>query len=515
MRTTLCILLLAGCVALAWAPIARAAVPAECGNSYAMLMNGNLTSQIDADGSASLPGALTAAVGVGTISFSPDCSTITGELIFNAGDVQTSPALGESFGPAACLSSRSALGTGLPCFDGANHFTAASITSPGPNGGGSIDLKFTAGYSWLNGTSTTGSMPFEFTLQEAMGAATVLGTSTPKVAGASVPSPILTLTMKRIGTTTTGIPDVPIVYGAPPYLGESVISCNSYNANLSDPYAMINNSLEVVGSFGSAVGALQIFPTNAGFAGGGTISFNSNDNFVSSGAGAGKPGALRDNCPIELAPQSEFVGNPQSQFADGTSNASLILSGISSTCTGKSPVPPGYLTSSVAWGRNENNAYSIITGAVPFMSEAESEIAPIPSDAFQIMPAGGMATCTLLANGRTGSLTNSVAPTSANSRKGASVTISIKFASTTPAPCGVSELLTSSSGDDVVDDGICSLVQPQEGGLVPPNAATAVYSTVLCTCVAGAPADSITGTLTLESSCPINGVTTRTITCHN
>jgi hypothetical protein len=60
-----------------------------------MLMNGAQVSQVQADGSTSLPGALTAAVGVGTISFSPDCSTITGELIFNDGDLQTSPPLVE------------------------------------------------------------------------------------------------------------------------------------------------------------------------------------------------------------------------------------------------------------------------------------------------------------------------------------------------------------------------------------------------------------------------------------
>jgi hypothetical protein len=216
-----------------------AAVPGECGKSYAMLMNGAQPSGSMADGSATLPGALTAAVGVGTISFSPDCSTITGELIFNSGDLQTSPP-GESFGPAACLSSISTLGTGVPWFDGGNHFTAASLTSPGPNGNGSLDLKFNAGFTWLNGNIVlTGAAPFEFTLQNGLGAATVFGTTVPPIAGA--PSPILTLTMQRIGTTTTGVPNVPVVFGAAPYLGDSIVSCNSYSSNLSDLYATLGN----------------------------------------------------------------------------------------------------------------------------------------------------------------------------------------------------------------------------------------------------------------------------------
>ena len=68
MIITRCSLIVAGCLAIASPTIARAAVPSECGKSYAMLMNGAQVSQVQADGSISLPGALTAAVGVGTIS---------------------------------------------------------------------------------------------------------------------------------------------------------------------------------------------------------------------------------------------------------------------------------------------------------------------------------------------------------------------------------------------------------------------------------------------------------------
>jgi hypothetical protein len=84
-------LIIAGVFAISMAPKAGAALPGECGKSYAMLMNGNQPSTTVADGSSTLPGALTAAVGVGEISFSPDCNTITGELIYNTGDLQTNP----------------------------------------------------------------------------------------------------------------------------------------------------------------------------------------------------------------------------------------------------------------------------------------------------------------------------------------------------------------------------------------------------------------------------------------
>ncbi len=499
MRTTRCSLIVAGCLVIASAPIARAAVPGECGKSYAMLMNGAQVSRVQADGTSSLPGALTAAVGVGTISFSPDCSTITGELIFNDGDLQTFPTFGGSFGPAACPDASL---IAFPCFDGANHFTAASITSPGPNGNGSLDLKFAAGYTWLNRTNSIGSMPFEFTLQNGLGAATVFGTSTPSVAGESGPSPILTLTMQRIGTTTTGIPNVPIVYGALPYLGDSVISCNSYSANLSDRYAMIDNSLEVLGSFGSAVGALQIFPINidpTANAGGGSISFNSNDNLVPGGAGAGHPVAFRNDCPILLAPLSQFFESPQSQFADGASNAVLLISGSSATCTDQYPL--GYFTSSVAWGSTEKNAYSIITDAIGPNQLAHTGTGPVP--------AGSMATCTLLSNGLTGSLTNIVAPATAVSR-GATVPILIKVASTSPATCEVQ----FGPGGNVNTDGICSLGITNTVAFVPGNSVSAVYSNFMCTCSPGA-LDSITETATLTSACPMIGVTTHVITCRN
>ena len=504
MRNTVVVLVVAGWLAILSAPTAWAAVPAECGKSYAMLMNGAQPSFIQADGSATLPGALTAAVGVGTISFSPDCSTITGELIFNTGDLETSP-LTLSFGPAACLSSFTLMGTGIPCFDGGNHFTAASITSPGPNGNGSLDLKFTAGFTWLNGGTFTGTAPFEFTLQNGLGAATVFGTTVPNIAGFPGPSPILTLTMQRIGTTTTGMPKVPIVYGATPYLGDSVMSCNSYSANLNDPFAILGNPLGIAGSFGSAVGAIQIFPHgNAGPAGGGSLSFNSNGDIAESSGvmPVGTPPPNQNDCPIQILPLSAARSGSQSQFADGASNAEFFAQfGGSPTCTVTFPL--GYVTSSVTWGSTEKNAYSIFTGASGIVDM-------LGRPALTVAPAGAMSTCTLLSNGLTGALTSVVA-TTAISRKGATVSIPIKVASSSPATCDV-----EFAQGGVSSDGTCSLSITSPSANVPGNTALAVYSNVQCTCTSQALADSFTGALTITSNtCPVNGAATRMITCKN
>src|ERR1700735_1446818 len=104
MKRQLLFLLLAGALALTAAPNASANPPGKpphnppppgfCGNSYAMLMTGFEPSITPASGSGivtgpgGFPGALTAIVGVGVIEFSRDCSNISGELIYNDGDLQ-------------------------------------------------------------------------------------------------------------------------------------------------------------------------------------------------------------------------------------------------------------------------------------------------------------------------------------------------------------------------------------------------------------------------------------------
>ncbi len=83
MKRLLLGLVMVGGLALAGAPMANAAAPAECGHSYAILMNGADPSTVSADGTATLPGAVTQAVGVGSITFGTasgtSCSVTGGE----------------------------------------------------------------------------------------------------------------------------------------------------------------------------------------------------------------------------------------------------------------------------------------------------------------------------------------------------------------------------------------------------------------------------------------------------
>ncbi len=96
--------IVAGGLALMTAPPASALPPGLCGHSYAMLMKGAEPQLVSATGGTGLPGAITSAFGVGTITFAAstdgtDC-TATGELIYNCGDIQTNP-ISLYFGPAS------------------------------------------------------------------------------------------------------------------------------------------------------------------------------------------------------------------------------------------------------------------------------------------------------------------------------------------------------------------------------------------------------------------------------
>ena len=122
MKRLLLSLIVAGGLALMAAPQARAGTPGPCGKSYAFIINGSDPSVVAADGSATLPGAITQAVGVGSITFAAGTTsgcTATGEIIYNAGDMQTNP-IGEFFGPSYCYSPISGF-NGAPCFDGNDH----------------------------------------------------------------------------------------------------------------------------------------------------------------------------------------------------------------------------------------------------------------------------------------------------------------------------------------------------------------------------------------------------------
>jgi hypothetical protein len=476
MKRILLTLMVAG-LALASVPRAFAAVPGECGKSYAFVLNGAQPSSTQADGTATLPGALTAAVGVGVISFDATCTTILGEMIFNSGDIQGNPA-GLSFGPAACYDALSAFGTGVPCFDGTNHFTTTSF-GPSSFGNGAYDLKFNAGYNWIDASDAAGAIPFEFTLQNALGSAVVVGNSV-----ASPTAQVLTITMQKIGVVPVGT-----TYGVAPYVGNEVLSCNAYGANQTDFIAGQQDPPGIAGSFGSTVGALQIFSTGQA---GGSLSFNSNDNIQTSGT------VLNSDCAFQSVPGTAF-GSPSSTFADGTSNtvAEITSAATDPNCTDAAVAGAGYSTSGAVWGSTDKNGYTIVTGLL--------------STATGFVPPGGMSTCTTMSNGLTGTVTNLVAPASATAN-GTTVTYPIKLTSTSPASCDITFALSGST-----TDGICTVALP--GGtsaVVPGNTASTQYSSWSCTCAKNPPADAIAPTLDITSSnCPLSGTTSHVLTCRN
>ena len=181
MKRILLSLMMAGGLAMLAAPYANAAAPGECGKTYAILLSGNQESTNRATGATGFPGALTAANGVGSVTFGAasgtGCSVTKGEVIFNSGDVQTSPA-GEYIGPSVCYQAVSALGSGLPCFDGGSHLTGT--LAPSANAGLSLQLSLVVDYAWIDGSISTGSLPLGFTVQNNTGATIVTGTSNPR-----------------------------------------------------------------------------------------------------------------------------------------------------------------------------------------------------------------------------------------------------------------------------------------------------------------------------------------------
>src|SRR5208282_3150474 len=381
MKRQLMFLVLAGGLALMTAPIASTAMasPGFCGHNYAMLMQGAEPNQNPATGSGNVtgpggyPGALTAIVGVGVIQFSPGCTSIKGELIYNDGDIQfTETGVGALAGPAACYSSKSIL-AGLPCFDGGNHFTAASVTTAGAPPGMEL-LRFTANFNFFDlglESSPTGSMPFAFNIQETPGDSIVIGNTVP-----TATAPVLTLTMEQ---QSPGPHEIPTTFGSPPYSGVSAIACTGYGANDDDLIADISNndSGGVAGSYGNAVGSVQISLSGKAS---GILSFNSNDNLQVTGSS--KPPSNNTACGF-----SEVLDpyDGAAAFADGTSNLwSTITSAASDpTCTNAANAGGGFTTSQVAWGSGNQNSYAMVTG--------------LTENSFPFIPPGEMSTCTHLA----------------------------------------------------------------------------------------------------------------------
>jgi hypothetical protein len=386
MKRQLLFLVLAAGLALMAAPDANAGKPAKppgyCGNSYAMLMTGYEPNLIPATGSGALAqpaglGALTAIVGVGVIQFSSDCSAISGELIYNDGDLQflLNGGVGVFAGPAACYSGEQEtllpLG-GLPCFDGGNHFTGGSITTAGEPPGLAL-LQFTANFGFYNsGRGTNTPLPLAFNMQETTGDYTLVGNTVP-----SPTAPVLTLTMQQ----QTSSP-VPTTFGKAPYVGNDAITCTGQGANDDDIVAFIanNDSGGVAGSYGTAVGSVNIASNGQAS---GILSFNGNDNLQVAGASAPPP----NNSACAFSEQLDPFDGPAA-FADGTSNLFVTLTSPSTdpTCTNAANADAGFTTSQVAWGSPSNlNAYATVTG--------------LTDSSFPFVPPGEMSTCTHLFDG--------------------------------------------------------------------------------------------------------------------
>jgi len=392
MKRQLLFLVLAGGLALMATPDANAGRPAPppgfCGNNYAMLMTGNEPSITPATGSGNttgpggFPGALTAIVGIGVIQFSRDCSTISGELIYNDGDLQflsDGTGLGVSAGPAACYSAQKLL-VSVPCFDGGNHFTGGSVTTAGQPPGLAL-LQFNANFGFYDyGLLPAAPLPFAFTIQETAGDAILVGNTVP-----SLTAPVLTLTMQQQwpgpGEGEGHDPHasgIPTTFGRAPYVGNSAIICSGQGANDDDLVANISNSQSggIAGSYGTAVGSVNIMSNGHAS---GILSFNSNDNLQI----PSPPAPPSNNSACAFSEVLDPFDGPAA-FADGTSNIFVTLTSpaTDATCTNAANPSAGFTTSQVAWGPGNLNAYAQVTS-----------LTDVP-DAF--VPPGEMSTCTHL-----------------------------------------------------------------------------------------------------------------------
>ncbi len=381
MKRILLGLMVAGGLALMGAAPALAAFPAECGHSYAILMNGADPSTVSADGTATLPGAVTQAVGVGSITFGAgsgtSCSVTGGELIYNAGDIQTNPA-GIYASPAYCYAPISALGSGIPCFDGGNHITG-TLSAGGP--GGSAILSITAAYNWLDASVVTGTIPFAFWVTDGLGSSTAVGTSIPGTASPTDSGPpVLTLTLSKQAATNG------TTFGTAPYIGAQAVSCSGYGANATDFVASSQDSTAPAvpsGGYGSTLGEYDIF--GASWPGGGQLSFNTNDNYTLS---ATSVPPNNEDCAFSLLPgnsvgNTDYDNSPSATtaalFADGAANFIASVGSSGTACTDANTAGAGYGDSSVLWGATDGSSYVVVTGLV--------------STATGFVPPGDMATC--------------------------------------------------------------------------------------------------------------------------
>ncbi len=558
MKRILLGLVMVGGLALMAAPMANAAsetaIPSLCSTaaatfSYAFLVTASDPSLVTADGSATLPGALTSGFGVGTVKFgvgsvtggaggAPGCSITTGEMIYNVGDIQTSP-IGVSFGPAYCYAPASALATGVPCFDGLDHMSGF-LTAGGPDG--SYFLTFAAAYNWFDASVATGAVPFGFWVNPTLGNSIAVGTSIPTLPVTSAEpgngAPIANIIMQKQKTP------VPTTYGVAPYLGASAISCLAYGSNTSD-FVALSQSAPVNGDGQSVAGSAQmtlgsISNWNA-CQSGGSLSFNGNDGYVFPSTGSNPNNSncafsfFAAECPVLPIPYDNLPnGVTASEFADGGSNGIAFIGGSDSPCSNDLTAGAGYETSAVQWGSSDADSYIVVTGLF--------------SDASGAVPVGGSSECTEYEQSPVpGNVSNLVSGTivAVNSEKfgyvkvtnptEADCDIEISMAPTSHTYTGAAQdaactgvrapyTCCTGAGTGTCVDETCSLnlaTYPADfhGTPVLADSPGPLPSTELaqtdCLCN-GLNANSTSSSLTVASqACQLSGTTTTTVTCKN
>lgn len=502
MKRLLFSVMMAGGLALMAAPFANAAAPAECGHSYAILMNGADPSTVSADGSATLPGAVTQAVGVGSITFGTasgtSCSVTGGELIYNAGDIQTNPA-GYYASPAYCYAPVSALSTGIPCFDGGNHITG-TLSAGGP--GGSAILSISAAYNWLDASVVSGNTMFAFWVNDALGSSTAVGTSIPGTASPTDSGPpVLTLTLSKQDASGNGT-----TFGTAPYLGVQDVSCQGYGANSTDFVAATQDAGPPAGpsgGYGSTLGVYAIFGSS--WPGGGQLSFNTNDNYTLSATTVPPD---NEDCAFSLEPGNalgaDYDNEPSSTaaalFADGASNFVATVGSSGTACTDANTAGAGYGDSGVLWGATDGSSYVIVTGLV--------------SSASGFVPPGDMATCLgTEASPAVPSILTLVSSTliSVNHSNPAGY---VKIYNFSPADCDIEMSMTTETAEGCT---VALTGSPVTADDLGPQTGFVQYGTLTCDC-GGTSGDSVTSSLTVSSTaCKLTDQADSpyTITCKN
>jgi hypothetical protein len=471
--------------------------PGLCGHSYAVLIQG-------ADTSVVPDGPVTGAVGVGQLTFGAgvgtSCPVTGGELIYNAGDVQTAPG-GVSIGPSACYGPLSGLG-GVPCFDGnvgGGDIVGGTLSAGGP--AGTYILSFGALYNYFDTSIVSGVWPFEFLVETTLGNSAAVGNSPSDPSGVNPytygnGAPVLGITMEKQGTLAG------ITFGSAPYKGADALLCTGYGANSTDlvasgqALATAYNGQGITGAFGATTGSYVIF--NA-FQADGELNFNNNNGYVVPSSG---PNPNDSFCPFVLIPGTYLPGGgaTQSIFTDGTSNLAALLQ-VSPACASSNPANPttagaGYSDSSVQWGTTDADAYVIVTGLV--------------SNATGFVPAGESATCTSLEQAA-----NPLAIATLTSTTlvaiGTTKTGTVKVTNGNEAACDVEISMPTVVG------GSCAL--SLVGGPtvstvdVGPSPST-VLATTSCTCGPVSSPGTVTGALTISSvACPISA--SASVLCKN